>query len=102
MNKVVLLLLISILSSCTVQQSVSLQPENPGDVQVILTEFLTKSYTEVALVESQGSEGISKSYLIDKLKKRAKKYTADAIISIQFDYGNDGTIYASAVAIKYN
>lgn len=69
---------------------------------MILTDLPTKNYTEVALVESQGSEGISKSYLIDKLKKRAKKYSADALISIQFDYGNDGTIYVSAVAVKYN
>jgi hypothetical protein len=71
-------------------------------VQILLTEYPVRAYTEIALVESRGSDGLSKSYYIGKLKKRAQKHKADAIIGIRFDYGHDGTIYASAVAIKYD
>jgi hypothetical protein len=102
MNKITLFLIACVLTSCTLQHSVSLVPQSKGDVEILLTEFPEKAYTEVALVESRGSDGLSKSYYIGKLKKRAQKHQADAIIGIRFDYAADGTIYASAVAIKYD
>lgn len=102
MNKIILLLISMCVASCSVQHSVSLQPENPEDIQVMLTSFPEQSYREIALVESRGSDGMPKSYYINKLKKRARKYKPDALIGIRFDYAADGSVYASAVAIKYD
>jgi len=68
-------------------QSAYLQSSKESkDIEVFMTKLPDKPYEEIIYIESSGSVFHTQKALLKKLKQRAEKENADAIVNVKFSY----------------
>jgi len=96
---------LTILSSCVTTQSAYLQPSKESkDIDVFMTTLPDKQYDEIIYIEASGSIFHGKKALLRKLKQKAVKENANAIISVKFGYipwALSSIPMVDGIAIKY-
>ncbi|MBI4931645.1 MAG: hypothetical protein HY841_12825 [Bacteroidetes bacterium] len=82
-----LLSALTILSSCITTSTARLQPSaGSNDMEVFMTTLPAKPYDEISYIEASGSIFHTQKALLRKLKQRAAKEGADALIQVTFSY----------------
>lgn len=82
-----LLCTLTIFSSCVTTMTANLQPSKDGkDIAVFMTSLPDKQYDEMLYIEASGSVFHPQKVLLKKLKQKATKEGADAIINVKFSY----------------
>lgn len=93
-------------SSCVSTQVARLNvaQKNEGQLEVYMTSLPNRPYEELVYLESSASIFHSKKALLKKLKRKALKENADAIVAVKFGYIpwiSAGIPMVEGVAIKY-
>ncbi|MDN5355166.1 MAG: hypothetical protein PWQ43_108 [Rikenellaceae bacterium] len=94
------ILVILIFTSCVTTQVANLQKETSSDIEIFYASQPNKEYTEIMYIQANGGIFHSPEKILEKLKERANKEGADAIINIKFDY-QFWWPNVSGIAIKY-
>lgn len=82
-----LLCTLTIFSSCVTTMTANLQSSKEGkDLAVFMTTLPDRPYDEVLYIEASGSVFHPQKSLLKKLKQKATKEGADAIINVKFGY----------------
>lgn len=81
-----LLFTLTIFSSCVTTMTANLQPSADKDISVFMTSLPDRPYTEITYIEASGSVFHPQKALLKKLKQKATKEGADAIINVKFGY----------------
>ena len=82
-----IIIVLTIFSSCVTTQSANLQSaKGKKEIEIFISKLPEKSYEEITFIEASGSIFHSKNSLLKKLRQRAEKENADAIINVHFGY----------------
>lgn len=77
----------TVLTSCVTTQSAYLQSsQDKKGAEVFMSNLPDKPYEEIIYIEASGSIFHGKKALLKKLKQKAEKENADAIVNVKFSY----------------
>lgn len=100
-NVLFVLIIITIISSCTTTRVATLTKGENETIELFTTKLPDRKYVEISYIQTDGAIFHTPQQLLNGLKKKATELKADAVVNIKYDFQAWYPV-VSGTAIKYN